>query len=292
MEARFHFPQTPMFGVKDAFKSADDVMFAQKDLWSQPSEGSVKHHDEIPDMSHDADYPFALWHFQSPLEFKLDLLHAEATDFHNENTLLYALQRAADGEAPPMRKNDGQLRATGSSMDTAPSLTTQIAAIWTRSSEATEKKSPPVTLPSTAPQGRYHRRLSASSSAESTANWTHYAGNKTRKACSMRPTDATRRRQQRAASTEEKPKPPRDRLTTEQKRRNHIRHENKRRGLIKAGFDCLVSTVPELQGRTWPKSTILSRTAAFLRSVREGNERLQLQIAELSREKGNARWWL
>ncbi|OAA82414.1 HLH transcription factor [Akanthomyces lecanii RCEF 1005] len=292
-ETHFRFSQTSILESKNVARSADDMRFVQEDLWSQPSEGSAEHLDDNPDMNHEPDYLSAFWHYQSPLEFKMDLMLAEATDSHDENALLYGLQHPpADREALRARKNDELFAGADLSANMAPSLAYEGADAMRRGVswkcdfvfEAAKGKQLQVTpLSAAAPRDRCQTQRRAPP-AESRANWTNHH-DKTKDMCSARPIGTGRRR--RASGTEEKPQ--RERLTMEQKRRNHIRHENKRRGLIKDGFECLVNTVPELQGRKWPKSTILSRTAEFLKRVQEGNKRLQLQIAELSRIKDNAR---
>lgn len=80
-ESRFYFCPTSLLQSKGVVGSAYDMEFAQEDLWSQPSEGSVEHHGESPDMNHGPDLLSAFWQYQSPLEFKLDILQAEAAGF-------------------------------------------------------------------------------------------------------------------------------------------------------------------------------------------------------------------
>ena len=54
-----------------------------------------------------------------------------------------------------------------------------------------------------------------------------------------------------------KPSGARKRLILEQKRSNHIRYEQKRRGLIRDRFHGLTELVQELRGGTWSRSKIL-----------------------------------
>lgn len=76
-------------------------------------------------------------------------------------------------------------------------------------------------------------------------------------------------------------KAPRENLTDEQKRENHIKSEQKRRTLIKEGFDDLCELVPGLQGGGFSKSTMLSMAADFLQELLEGNEELGEQLANM-----------
>ena len=75
---------------------------------------------------------------------------------------------------------------------------------------------------------------------------------------------------------------PRENLTEEQKRENHIKSEQKRRTLIKEGFDDLCDLVPGLKGGGFSKSTMLTMTSEWLDELLEGNERLKSQLAGLS----------
>ncbi|PGH23463.1 hypothetical protein AJ80_02416 [Polytolypa hystricis UAMH7299] len=76
-------------------------------------------------------------------------------------------------------------------------------------------------------------------------------------------------------------KPPRENLTEEQKRTNHILSEQKRRNLIKQGFEDLCSLVPELNGGGYSKSTMLGQAADWLEDLLRGNEALRARLAEL-----------
>jgi hypothetical protein len=73
----------------------------------------------------------------------------------------------------------------------------------------------------------------------------------------------------------------RENLTEEQKRTNHILSEQKRRNLIKQGFEELCSLVPELQGGGFSKSAMLIQAAEWLEDVLRGNEILRTQLLEL-----------
>nr|KMM70698.1 hypothetical protein CPAG_07009 [Coccidioides posadasii RMSCC 3488] len=81
-------------------------------------------------------------------------------------------------------------------------------------------------------------------------------------------------------------KPPRENLTEEQKRANHILSEQKRRNLIKQGFDELCSLVPELRGGGFSKSTMLAQAADWLQDLLQGNEMLKLQLGDIRERTG------
>ncbi|KAF2005072.1 hypothetical protein P154DRAFT_518641 [Amniculicola lignicola CBS 123094] len=66
----------------------------------------------------------------------------------------------------------------------------------------------------------------------------------------------------------------RENLTEEQKRSNHILSEQKRRNLIKRGFDDLHDMVPEVRNGGLSKSSVLMEAATFLEKVIEGSNRL------------------
>lgn len=72
---------------------------------------------------------------------------------------------------------------------------------------------------------------------------------------------------------------PRENLTEEQKRENHIRSEQKRRTLIKEGFDDLCDLVPGLRGGGFSKSTMLSMAAEALDDILKENKQLMDQLA-------------
>ncbi|KAJ9149275.1 BHLH family transcription factor [Pleurostoma richardsiae] len=73
-------------------------------------------------------------------------------------------------------------------------------------------------------------------------------------------------------------KPARENLTEEQKRENHIKSEQKRRTLIKEGFDDLCDLVPGLKGGGFSKSVMLTMAAEWLEEVMKGNQQLAAQL--------------
>lgn len=78
-------------------------------------------------------------------------------------------------------------------------------------------------------------------------------------------------------------KPPRENLSEEQKRENHIKSEQKRRTLIKEGFDDLCELIPGLRSGGFSKSAMLSIAGDWLEELLEGNEALTRQLAEIKR---------
>ncbi|KAI0137413.1 hypothetical protein BJ170DRAFT_60169 [Xylariales sp. AK1849] len=69
-------------------------------------------------------------------------------------------------------------------------------------------------------------------------------------------------------------KPPRENLSDSQKRANHIRSEQKRRTLIKEGFDDLTEIVPNLKNGGYSKSAMLQMAGEWLDELIKGNEML------------------
>lgn len=81
-------------------------------------------------------------------------------------------------------------------------------------------------------------------------------------------------------------KAPRENLSEEQKRTNHILSEQKRRNLIRQGFDDLCSLVPGLRGGGFSKSAMLTQAADWLEDLLRGNELLQSQLADMKTING------
>ena len=70
----------------------------------------------------------------------------------------------------------------------------------------------------------------------------------------------------------------RENLTEEQKRNNHIQSEQKRRNLIRDGFEELNKLVPELRSGGFSKSNSLAEACKFVRKLREDNEELKSHL--------------
>ncbi|KAH8677753.1 hypothetical protein BX600DRAFT_136182 [Xylariales sp. PMI_506] len=66
----------------------------------------------------------------------------------------------------------------------------------------------------------------------------------------------------------------RENLTDSQKRMNHIKSEQRRRTVIKEGFDDLMEMVPNLKNGGYSKSAILQMAAEWLDELVKGNELL------------------
>jgi hypothetical protein len=73
----------------------------------------------------------------------------------------------------------------------------------------------------------------------------------------------------------------RDNLTESQKRENHIHSEQKRRDLIRQGFEELCALVPELKAGGYSKSAVLVHAANYLDDLKKGNTRLRLYLQQL-----------
>ena len=78
-------------------------------------------------------------------------------------------------------------------------------------------------------------------------------------------------------------KPQRENLTEEQKRSNHIHSEQKRRNLIKMGFDDTNRMVPELRAGGFSKSNMLQEAARFMRELKEGNNRMAAMLGMIDK---------
>ncbi|KZZ93931.1 Helix-loop-helix DNA-binding protein [Ascosphaera apis ARSEF 7405] len=70
----------------------------------------------------------------------------------------------------------------------------------------------------------------------------------------------------------------RENLSEEQKRANHILSEQKRRDLIKNGFEDLCTLVPKLNGGGFSKSMMLVQAADWLEDLLRGNEILKRRL--------------
>ena len=73
----------------------------------------------------------------------------------------------------------------------------------------------------------------------------------------------------------------RENLTEDQKRENHIKSEQKRRTLIREGFEDLGELVPGLRGGGFSKSAVLIMSADWLEDLLEGNEVLRTRLGQM-----------
>ncbi|RYP22826.1 hypothetical protein DL767_008972 [Monosporascus sp. MG133] len=83
--------------------------------------------------------------------------------------------------------------------------------------------------------------------------------------------DASGKRRKSGASGS---KAPRENLSEAQKRENHIKSEQKRRGAIKEGYQELCQIVPNLSSSGYSKSMMLTMAADWLEDLIRGNEEL------------------
>ncbi|KAI9741271.1 MAG: hypothetical protein M1834_002988 [Cirrosporium novae-zelandiae] len=87
-------------------------------------------------------------------------------------------------------------------------------------------------------------------------------------------------------STSPKNKPTRENLTEEQKRNNHIMSEQKRRNLIKKGYEEVCELVPGLKDGGLSKSAVLAQAAEWLEELLHGNQQLHKQLMTLKEFRG------
>ncbi|KAK5171157.1 Transcription factor [Saxophila tyrrhenica] len=67
----------------------------------------------------------------------------------------------------------------------------------------------------------------------------------------------------------------RPRLTSEQKKKNHIESEKKRREAIRAGFERLSQIIPGAEGQSRSESVVLQKTVKYLKDQLERKEELK-----------------
>ncbi|TGZ79793.1 hypothetical protein EX30DRAFT_76142 [Ascodesmis nigricans] len=89
-----------------------------------------------------------------------------------------------------------------------------------------------------------------------------------------------------SSKPKKKPGQKRDNLTEAQKRENHIHSEQKRRNLIRQGFEELCSLVPELKAGGYSKSAVLVHAANYLDDLKKGNARLRIFLQQLEAAQG------
>ncbi|KAG1440136.1 hypothetical protein G6F56_012038 [Rhizopus delemar] len=74
---------------------------------------------------------------------------------------------------------------------------------------------------------------------------------------------------------------PKELLTEDEKRANHITSEQKRRGMIRNGFKELTELVPSLVNTNHSKSTVLFKSAELIRELEEKNKNLKEKVERL-----------
>lgn len=65
------------------------------------------------------------------------------------------------------------------------------------------------------------------------------------------------------------------RLTQDQKKKNHIESEKKRREAIRAGFEKLAEIIPGCEGQARSEAVVLQRTVAYLQEQLEKKAQLK-----------------
>ena len=121
---------------------------------------------------------------------------------------------------------------------------------------------------------------------ESPASATNKAGSKKRKSIKKAssndsPTPSSEqghKRRKSTAGSNATAKTARENLTEDQKRENHIKSEQKRRTLIREGFEDLGELVPGLRGGGFSKSAVLIMAADWLEDLIQGNEVLRRRL--------------
>jgi len=90
-----------------------------------------------------------------------------------------------------------------------------------------------------------------------------------------------RRKSAATAAANAAAKATRENLTEDQKRENHIKSEQKRRTLIREGFEDLGELVPGLRGGGFSKSAVLIMSADWLEELVQGNEVLRQRLEQM-----------
>lgn len=109
-------------------------------------------------------------------------------------------------------------------------------------------------------------------------------GDEQKAACASTPTSkATPGGRKRKGAPGADVRPSRETLTEAEKKENHIKSEQRRRGQIKEGFEDLNKLVPGLQGGGFSKSIQLSHAAEWLLTIRQENDALVRHLASLGK---------
>ena len=123
---------------------------------------------------------------------------------------------------------------------------------------------------------------------ESPTSATNGSGSKKRKPAKKASSDDSptlseqnHRRRKSTAASNTAAKAARENLTEDQKRENHIKSEQKRRTLIREGFEDLGELVPGLRGGGFSKSAVLIMAADWLEDTIQGNEILRRRLDAL-----------
>jgi len=92
------------------------------------------------------------------------------------------------------------------------------------------------------------------------------------------PSEQSHKRGKSTAVANAAAKTARENLTEDHKREKHIKSEQKRRTLIREGFEDLGELVPGLQGGGFSKSAVLGMAADWLEDLIQGNDVLRRQL--------------
>ena len=77
------------------------------------------------------------------------------------------------------------------------------------------------------------------------------------------------------------------RLSSAQKKANHIESEKKRREAIRKGFERLSKIVPDCDGQARSEAVVLQRTVQYLREQLEEKDKLKKQAMERGMSEGD-----
>ena len=77
------------------------------------------------------------------------------------------------------------------------------------------------------------------------------------------------------------------RLTAEQKKKNHIESEKKRREAIRAGFEKLADIIPGVQGQARSEAVVLQAAVRYLRQQLDRKEELREQAYQRGMSEGD-----
>lgn len=76
------------------------------------------------------------------------------------------------------------------------------------------------------------------------------------------------------------------RLTDEQKKKNHIESEKKRREAIRKGFEDLSKIVPGCSGQARSESVVLQKTVKYLQDILDKKDELKEQALSQGMSEG------
>ncbi|KAK4140871.1 uncharacterized protein C8A04DRAFT_31531 [Dichotomopilus funicola] len=125
--------------------------------------------------------------------------------------------------------------------------------------------------PPTQPPKRQRKSIAALNTTSANNNSTTGNNKKSANALTTTPTPTTAT----TNTSSSRKKSPRQTLTDEQRRLNHVGSERRRRDLIKHGYDHIAALVPELKTNEVSKAEGLAKVADWILDVQNGNQRLE-----------------